>query len=119
MMDTSQRSAYFDTIDDTDEEAQDQDVIVKDDIFVDLQTLRSSRRMGVIDLSEHNHSTLYSPKSCSICLESYKDGDDICWSYNEQCPHAYHLDCIMDWLMEHDDCPLCRQEFLKSDDVSC
>ena len=83
----------------------------KSDVFLksgmsQLQSLASS-------------GSLYSPTSCAICIERYSKGDEIAWSFNERCHHAFHLDCIVDWLMEHDDCPLCRQEFLKSDDVSC
>jgi HRD ubiquitin ligase complex, ER membrane component len=62
-------------------------------------------------------STIYSPKSCAICMTSYKDGDDICWSRNDNCVHAFHLKCMMTWLMKHDDCPLCRCNFLKSEET--
>jgi hypothetical protein len=56
-----------------------------------------------------------SPKSCSICLEPYREGDDICWSQNEKCAHVYHLDCIVDWLMNSNECPLCRADYLKEE----
>ena len=57
-------------------------------------------------------STICSPKSCSICCEQYKVGDDICWSKNEMCKHAFHLDCVTHWLMTRHDCPLCRRFYL-------
>eukprot|EP00979_Chaetoceros_neogracilis_P014039 scaffold4371_cov230-Chaetoceros_neogracile.AAC.3 len=74
---------------DDDEEAQDGPL--KEDIYVDiLASWRSSRRLAtdMVDQSE----TLYSPKTCAICLEIYKVNDTICWSANEACHHAYHLD---------------------------
>ncbi len=60
-------------------------------------------------------SSLFSPESCSICYESYKKGDDVAWSKNQNRLHAFHVDCILEWLMENDDCPICRDNFLISD----
>jgi|AntRauTorckE5430_2_1112549.scaffolds.fasta_scaffold01585_10 hypothetical protein len=37
----------------------------------------------------------YSQKSCSVCCELCVNGDHIAWSRNEQCWHAYHVDCIL------------------------
>lgn len=54
----------------------------------------------------------YDEAACPICLEPYKPGDEVCWSANEDCPHSFHLDCMMKWLMTHDDCPLCRADYL-------
>ena len=53
--------------------------------------------------------------SCSICLCAYEAGDDICWSCNTRCTHAFHTECMSEWLQRHDDCPQCRQEYLKSE----
>jgi hypothetical protein len=92
----------------------------KTNLFVKTFTSwRSSRRMDVGAESEDEESgNLYSPKSCSICLEPYRDGDDICWSQNEKCYHVYHLDCIVDWLMNSDECPLCRANYLNEEGSS-
>mmetsp|Transcript_4750 Transcript_4750/g.9074 ORF Transcript_4750/g.9074 Transcript_4750/m.9074 type:complete len:227 (-) Transcript_4750:2462-3142(-) len=86
----------------------------KDNIFVEsVRKWRLSSRANNDD--ESVSSTIYSPKSCAICMTKYKCGDDICWSRNENCVHAFHLKCMMTWLMKHDDCPLCRCNFLKED----
>ena len=53
--------------------------------------------------------SLYNPKTCPICCEEYEKGDDIAWSKNERCCHAYHTDCILPW---HSDCPMCRNDYL-------
>lgn len=58
--------------------------------------------------------SLYSPRTCPICLEDYEGGDDICWSTNKKCHHAFHLDCMSEWLMNNHDCPLCREDYLDS-----
>jgi len=54
---------------------------------------------------------VYSLKNCPICCETYVNGDDVAWSRNEHCWHAYHTDCILEWLLKHDDCPICRNGF--------
>ena len=56
-------------------------------------------------------------KCCPICLEQYKDGDDVCWSKNKDCGHAFHFTCIKSWLMTHEDCPLCRADYLALDEI--
>lgn len=50
--------------------------------------------------------------ACSICLADYDDGDDICWSHNDKCNHFFHKVCIQTWLLTHEECPCCRQDFL-------
>ena len=52
---------------------------------------------------------------CPICLEQFKNGDDICCSRNLECGHVFHLSCITSWLMTHDDCPLCRADYFELD----
>jgi len=84
----------------------------KDDIY--LESLRRSRVALSMERMQST-SSLYSPKSCPICLEEYKVGDEIAWSKNDQCPHAFHLDCALDWLMDHDECPLCRGDYLQAE----
>jgi hypothetical protein len=75
----------------TDDDEEAQDGPLKEDIYVDkLASWRSSRRLvtDMVDQSE----TLYSPKTCAICLDIYKVNDAVCWSVNEACHHAYHFD---------------------------
>ena len=94
----------------------------KTNLIVDFTSWRSSRRLAGAGEEDEESANLYSPTSCPICLEPYREGDDICWSQNENCAHAYHLDCILDWLMNSDECPLCRADYLKVEDggsLSC
>ena len=53
-------------------------------------------------------------KVCGICLEIYNAGDDLCFSHNNECDHVFHKNCIMSWLIQHDDCPNCRATFIVS-----
>lgn len=52
---------------------------------------------------------------CAICLTPYKAGDEICWSINPGCQHAFHHSCIEAWLLKHVKCPICRSNYLESD----
>lgn len=39
---------------------------------------------------------------CTICLETTKD------PFQSKCSHSFCNKCIMQWITQHDDCPLCR-----------
>jgi len=79
----------------------------KDDIYVNMISSPSLRMSST-------STPIYSPKTCAICLEKYKVNDDICWSKNKKCVHAFHFNCMLGWLMDNDDCPMCREDYLKS-----
>ena len=50
-------------------------------------------------------------KNCVICLEDFKEGDDIIIL---PCIHVFHKSCITDWLQSHNDCPICKFELNRS-----
>ncbi len=35
--------------------------------------------------------------ACDICIVEFEVGDEIAWSPNLKCSHAFHKDCILDW----------------------
>jgi hypothetical protein len=43
--------------------------------------------------------------SCSVCLESYRAGDEV---RTMPCFHTFHTECIDPWLAERAECPECR-----------
>jgi hypothetical protein len=55
------------------------------------------------------------PNVCAICLTSYTVGDTVVWSSNPECRHAFHEECLLQWLVhskqEGTPCPCCRQSF--------
>jgi hypothetical protein len=53
---------------------------------------------------------------CAICLEDYQVGEDIGWSRNPLCYHAFHKDCILETLKAHDSCPICRNSYYIADE---
>lgn len=49
-----------------------------------------------------------STTNCDICYEALHEGDEITTS---NCNKTFHRQCIMEWLMQHDLCPYCRNPF--------
>lgn len=44
---------------------------------------------------------------CVICLDNVEESQQ---DVHGICAHAYHYDCLMEWMMSsHDDCPTCRE----------
>lgn len=53
---------------------------------------------------------------CAICLCPYYEGDVRIFS--KKCPHAFHKDCLFEWLVKgHDECPCCRIEMVTKAEV--
>ncbi|KAK4797422.1 hypothetical protein SAY86_029748 [Trapa natans] len=42
---------------------------------------------------------------CCICQEEYSDGEDM---GSLECGHEFHIDCIKQWLMHKNLCPICK-----------
>ncbi|XAR72954.1 hypothetical protein NMG60_11019771 [Bertholletia excelsa] len=55
--------------------------------------------------NEVETSTLWS-QDCSICLESFVEGDELLCL---PCGHRFHSDCLDPWLLTCGDCPYCRR----------
>ena len=45
-------------------------------------------------------------ESCSICYEEFDECKDIVKL--DVCSHIYHKECIKDWLINKNNCPMCR-----------
>ena len=39
----------------------------------------------------------------------------MCMSRNSTCSHVFHAECMTNWLMKSDNCPLCRADYLCED----
>jgi hypothetical protein len=64
-----------------------------------------------------NSSITVSLDQCTICLEFFEDGEEVCTSQNKDCPHFFHRDCIFEWLLTNEVCPCCRRNYLHIDSV--
>uniref|UniRef100_A0A5F8HCR9 RING-type E3 ubiquitin transferase n=1 Tax=Monodelphis domestica TaxID=13616 RepID=A0A5F8HCR9_MONDO len=53
-------------------------------------------------------------KACSICVNTYTQGNKL---RQLPCTHEFHVHCIDRWLAENNTCPICRQAVLDSNTV--
>ena len=83
-----------------------------------IRNLASSFRNTILNgtsASDAKNDELDSTKACPICFEEYSIGDDMCMSRNSTCSHVFHAECMTNWLMKSDNCPLCRADYLRED----
>lgn len=74
--------------------------------------LQASTVFQTISTSIRSLTEPSQPTSCDICLAEYEVDEEVSWSPNEDCTHAFHKECITDWLMTHSTCPCCRRNYL-------
>ena len=92
--------------------------VAMDDYLGDLD--ESTTRIKLpYDAANGNRSV---PGMCAICLCPYSSGERITWSPKTACQHAFHKDCIIQWLAKKEElkCPVCRQDYCETilmDDV--
>ncbi|KAK7271216.1 hypothetical protein RJT34_26930 [Clitoria ternatea] len=58
-------------------------------------------------LSSNDTSMYQTDKKCSICQEEYESDDEI---GRLNCGHNYHFQCIKQWVVHKNFCPVCKQE---------
>jgi hypothetical protein len=72
----------------------------------DDETLTDNKSL----VSDDNNDHLM---ACNICLIAFEPNDIVAWSCNRKCPHCFHSDCIIEWLLRRPTCPSCRQDYIK------
>lgn len=84
--------------------------------------IRSSSRFSGIDktaiesLPFFRFSSLRGSKEgleCSVCLSKFEDIEIL--RLLPKCKHAFHIECIDNWLEKHSSCPLCRHRVSAED----
>lgn len=58
------------------------------------------------DSKEHKYSDVKDSPTCSICITDYEDVDILKIT---PCGHAFHQECLAEWIKDHHTCPLCRE----------
>lgn len=65
-----------------------------------------------ISLTLQSMGTESAPTGCNICLMKFEVDEKVCWSRNPDCIHGFHKECIVDWLMNENKCPICRRDYI-------
>lgn len=68
------------------------------------------------DLLSTNNNSKHDDR-CAICLEVYAVGDDLCTGKTENCCHAFHKHCMIDWIESHNRCPICRSNLIVQNEM--
>ena len=50
---------------------------------------------------------------CAVCLSKFEDVEIL--RLLPKCRHAFHIDCVDQWLEKHSSCPLCRHKVTAED----
>jgi hypothetical protein len=59
---------------------------------------------------ENNKNINFNESKCSICYNQFNI--PVCI---QKCNHIFCLNCIREWIIKKNNCPICRNEFCKSD----
>ncbi|CAK7337457.1 unnamed protein product [Dovyalis caffra] len=50
---------------------------------------------------------------CAVCLSKFEDIEIL--RFLPKCKHAFHINCVDQWLEKHSSCPLCRRKISPED----
>ncbi|KAK9132290.1 hypothetical protein Scep_011818 [Stephania cephalantha] len=62
-------------------------------------------------LKTRNYKFSQEAESCSICIDGFKVDEKI---GSLSCGHEFHINCIKDWLIVNNTCPICRRSALEN-----
>lgn len=48
---------------------------------------------------------------CLICLHPLEEGQSVAESKHNSCRHVFHAQCLKNWLLNSDCCPICRAKY--------
>ena len=83
----------------------------KSDLVIQRQRKSNLLKKNGETTAPSSNVSTNSVQLCAICLEDYKVGEDIGWSQNPLCHHAFHKGCILESLETHNSCPICRNSY--------
>ena len=67
-------------------------------------------RQLTMNESRFNPYLFDSYKECTICMESFKQGDKVIALPCDK-RHYFHSECILSWSERHRNCPLCKKAY--------
>ena len=66
----------------------------------------TSEQINLIQIIKLTHNL---DEHCSICLDEFKEGDEL---RLVECSHNFHIECLDKWLMLKNTCPICRKNII-------
>lgn len=88
------------------------------DVKLEKRNTSTTGEPNFIEVDLTNHSRDISDTlQCAICLSAFHEGTPVCSSIHSDCNHCYHKDCIIPWLLKHEDCPYCRGQYIDLDEL--
>ncbi|KAK1416461.1 hypothetical protein QVD17_32252 [Tagetes erecta] len=82
----------------------------QDHIFIITKVSSSCEKLiklAKIEISKHNVvDSSGNATCCSICLQDFEIGNSA--GIFPKCEHKFHPECISQWLLTHNSCPVCR-----------
>ncbi|KAG2323582.1 hypothetical protein Bca4012_059058 [Brassica carinata] len=88
-------------------------------LFNQSSRLSGLNRTAIESLPFFRFSALKGSKQgleCSVCLSKFQDVEIL--RLLPKCKHAFHIECIDEWLAQHATCPLCRSRVCIEDELS-
>jgi hypothetical protein len=80
------------------------------------QGLNKSLRDGLpVLVYNEEFATSRDDTLCAVCLADYQNNEKL--QQLPICSHAFHKECIDQWLVNHSTCPICRVSLLQSGKV--
>jgi hypothetical protein len=61
-----------------------------------------------INFSQFDEKSKEIHRQCSICIEDFCEESAIILT---GCNHCYHEKCLTDWIVNKNNCPVCRKDF--------
>ena len=70
------------------------------------------KNKSVLEKDFSTHQVLYSQDKCTICLDSFNEGEKVAWL--QSCHHLFHVECVTHWINKKTEkgqlCPVCNVE---------
>jgi len=97
-------------------EFRESEEIMQTKLKMDVCASDEERRPeGIEDITDTTNKN----DECAICLSEFCEGEEIMQTKRvEICNHVFHKACLMAWLDNHNQCPMCRHEMVTHDDMT-